>query len=137
MIAALMDAATILVASFVGVGSAVIEVVGIIIQKLGEVLFFLPGVGSQLQALGKQWREFGNQGVEASAGVIEGVLQGEGALGRFNDRVLETNAILEKAAKNGAFSTVEAEIVRLLEAQRKAPCNPMNLPMQVIKSGTQ
>lgn len=119
LIALLQDGAVVLVASFGAIGSSILHMVGVVIESLGKLLFFIPGVGSELQKLGKSWREMGREGYDASMGVIDGVLQGEGAVGKFNDRILETNALMEKAAKNGAFDTIEEEIVKLLEAQRK------------------
>ncbi|MEG2156499.1 MAG: hypothetical protein RRY07_01755 [Bacteroidaceae bacterium] len=119
VLAALKDAAVIVVASFVGVGSSILEVVGWAIEGLGKLLSYIPFVGNSILEVGTQWREYGQAGKEASLGVIDGILQGEGALGEFNDRILETNQLMEKAKKNGAFNTIEEEIVRLLEAQRK------------------
>lgn len=118
LIALIQDGALLLTAAFIGLGSALIEAVGLIIGGLGELLGWLPFVGKELQALGNQWRTFGNEGVKASQGVMQSVIDGEGAVGKFNERILETNQLMEKAKKTGAYKTLEDEITRLLGAQR-------------------
>ncbi|MEG1728756.1 MAG: hypothetical protein RR280_04355 [Bacteroidaceae bacterium] len=119
ILAALEDAAVIVVASFVGVGSAMLEVVGTIIQGWGEILNVLHIGSGEIQKVGLSWREMGNEGLNASEGVINNILQGEGALGEFNKRILEANDLMTKAKKVGAYTAIEDEVVRLLEAQRK------------------
>lgn len=119
LIALLQDGAVIVTASFVGLGSAVLHAVGVVVETLGWLVSFLPGVGEEIMNIGSSWKAMGKEGYDASVGVIDGVLKGEGALGKFNERILQTNTLLDKAKENGAYSTIEAEITKLIEAQRK------------------
>ena len=119
LFALIIDGVGVIVGSFGMLGGAMMTAVGTIIEGLGQVLDYLPFVSDSVTKVGTNLKTMGTEGYNASGQMVDGILRGEGALGKFNERLLETNTNIKDIKASKDFDDLEAQIVKLLEAQRK------------------
>lgn len=117
--ALITDGVGVVVASFGMLGGSIMYSMGIVIETIGEFLDLLPFVDDSVTQVGTRLRLMGKDGYDAGAQLTQGILNGEGAVGKFNDRLLQTHANLEALRNASNFEELQTEIVNLLEAQRK------------------
>lgn len=127
VLALLVDGVGVVIGSFGMMGGSVMYTVGIIIETLGQVLQKFLFVGDSITKVGTNLKKMGAEGYDAGAEMTNSILRGEGAVGKFNERLLQTHADLEAIKNASSFSELETEIVKLLEAQRKGSLTSYDL----------
>lgn len=127
VLALLVDGVGVVIGSFGMMGGSVMYTVGIIIETLGQLLDYLPFVSDSITKVGTNLKKMGVEGYDAGVEMTNSILRGEGAVGKFNERLLQTHADLEAIKNASSFSELETEIVKLLEAQRKGSLTSYDL----------
>lgn len=117
--ALVVDGIGVVIGSFGMMGGSVMYAVGMIIETLGELASYLPFVDDSIKQVGTNLKQMGAEGYDAGAQMTQSILDGEGAVGKFNDRLLQTHANLDAIKNASNFDELQKGIVGLLEAQRK------------------
>ena len=127
VLAVLVDGTGLVIASFGMMGGALMIAVGTIIEGLGQVLDFLPFVDDTVMQVGSNLKLMGSEGYKAGGEMADGILRGEGAIGKFNERLLQTHSNLDDIKNASTFDDLHNEIIKLLEAQREGTMTSTDL----------
>ncbi len=122
--AAIKDGISIITALIYGLVGSVLEATGYIIIGLGKVVgFFKKDLGKAIQEAGKSIEATGQSMMGFAGETVDQFGRGESASGKFLKSIKDSKKGIEELKEVTNFSQAEAEVLKLVEAVRKAGTN--------------
>lgn len=120
-LAVIKDSITLITALIYGLIGAVLSATGHIIVGFGKVIgFFKKDLGQALQETGKSIQETGQHMRGFAGETLSQFGRGESAVAKFGKSIKDSQKNLEDLKSVTNFSQAEAEVLKLVEAVRKA-----------------
>ncbi len=126
--AAIKDGITVITAMIYGLVGGVLTVVGQIIFGFGKIVaFFKKDMGKAIQDAGNQIEETGQRMKGFAGDTVDQFGRGENAVAKFGKSIKDSQKKIEEFKGVTNFDQAEMEVLKLVEAVRKAGMNTKEL----------
>lgn len=128
LIAGLKDGFTFIGAMLTGLTGAVLDFAGTFLQSLGKVVgYFNSDMGRAIAGAGDSLRDTAKDLIGFADDTVAKFARGETALGKFNAKLVESQAFTQALAKASTYTDIEEQIRKLTEAKRKSTLSDVEL----------